>query len=86
MSNAQPDRNASDVQPGGAIAKPGSEAKAPEELGLVKPSAELLAWARQRLTAEEIDELRRGLEEMARGGGLKLTDFLPELDELVRRS
>jgi hypothetical protein len=48
---------------------------------------ELMAWALSQWTEEDLVAARRDLQELReKGGGLELKDFLPELEEIVRRA
>jgi hypothetical protein len=70
--------------PRGAAAEGESSAAHPEEgkaLEPVKPTPELLEWARQQINEEEI---LRGYREIIGTGGLELRDFIAELETAAR--
>jgi hypothetical protein len=67
-----------------AAAEGESSATHPEEskeLEPVKPTPELLEWARQQINEEEI---LRGYREIIGTGGLELRDFIAELETAAR--
>ncbi len=62
---------------GGDPADAGPEVKSPIEQETTKLPAPVLEWARKQFNEEEFVE---GLREIRAIGGLKLSDFIPELE------
>jgi hypothetical protein len=61
---------------------PDSAALPSREIQRSEISPEILQWARQQFTEEEIVA---GLRELRETGGLELRDFLHELEEIANR-